>query len=144
MSILVDQPTEGMTDQLPLPIVQWLSREMRISTSGRTAEWTEIDVYVGLPRPGGDAWLSIDRTSGELIYENTDRGAISYLNDLHKGRNTSATWFWFIDIFSVACIIFALTGLWLLQMHAERRPSTWPLVAAGIGLPALLALFFMH
>jgi len=41
-----------------------------------------------MPRPGGDAWLSIETDSGVLLYERTERGWISYLNDLHKGRNT--------------------------------------------------------
>ncbi len=39
-----------------------------------------------LPRPGGDAWLSVERDSGAISYEITDRGWIAYLNDLHKGR----------------------------------------------------------
>ena len=53
-------------------------------------------------------------------------------------------WKWFIDIFSVACFLFALTGLVLLQLHAKKRPSTWPLVAAGLALPAILAIIFIH
>ena len=38
---------------------------------------------------------------------------------------------WFIDVFAVACVLFAGTGLFLLKMHSGRRPSTWPLVAPG-------------
>ncbi|MFP5431963.1 MAG: PepSY-associated TM helix domain-containing protein, partial [Alphaproteobacteria bacterium] len=53
-------------------------------------------------------------------------------------------WKYFIDIFSVACFLFALTGLVLLQLHAKKRPSTWPLVAAGLALPAILAIIFIH
>ncbi|GAA3254952.1 hypothetical protein GCM10020258_13050 [Sphingomonas yabuuchiae] len=75
-----------------------------------------------MPRPGGDAWVSIDRASGAITSERTDRGWISYLNDLHKGRNAGTAWFWFIDVFAVACIVFTLTGLLLLQMHARHRP----------------------
>jgi hypothetical protein len=99
---------------------------------------------VALPRPGGDAWLRIDLASGEAEYERTDRGWISYLNDLHKGRHTGAAWSLFIDVFSVACIVFCVTGLVLLQLLANGRPSTWPLVALGVVVPALLAIFFIH
>jgi hypothetical protein len=42
-------------------------------------------------RPGGDAWLRIG-AGGAAEYEITSRGAISWLNDLHKGRNTGAAW----------------------------------------------------
>jgi len=29
-------------------------------------------------------------------------------------------------------------------MHSRHRKSTWPLVAAGLVVPALLAIFFIH
>ena len=79
-----------------------------------------------------------------MTSESTSRGWISYLNDLHKGRNAGSAWKWFIDIFAVACFLFALTGLLLLQLHARRRPSTWPLVAAGLAIPAIVAIIFIH
>ena len=137
---------EGERDDRPLPreVRQWLASELGVSIPGRPAEWSEFDVYLGLPRPGGDAWLSIDRETGELVYESTSRGAIAYLNDLHKGRNTGVAWAWFIDIFSVAAVIFCCTGLALLVVHARRRPSTWPVVLAGFAVPVILAVFFVH
>jgi hypothetical protein len=96
------------------------------------------------PRPGGDAWVSIDRTSGAIMSEVTSRGWIAYLNDLHKGRNTGGAWSWFLDIFAGACIVFTLTGLLLLQLHARHRRSTWPIVAAGVVVPLALILVFIH
>ncbi|CFE03721.1 Uncharacterised protein [Bordetella pertussis] len=99
---------------------------------------------MSLPRPGGDAWLSIDLQSGELEYERTDRGWIAYLNDLHKGRHTGLAWSWFLDIFAVACLVFSLTGLVLLKMHAGNRAATWPMVGLGVVIPVVLALLFIH
>ncbi len=130
----------------PIPgiVADWLSKEMDIRVAGRSVEWSEDELYVSLPRPGGDAWLSIDRQSGELEYENTSRGVIAWLNDLHKGRNTGAAWRWFIDLFAVACLLFALTGLWLLQLHSRQRGNTWPIVGLGLAIPALLIILFMH
>jgi len=97
-----------------------------------------------MPRPGGDAWLAIDLASGELLFEDTDRGAISYLNDLHKGRNAGIAWAWFIDVFSVACLVFCGTGLWLLFRHSGARRTTWPLVGLGFVIPLLLIILFVH
>lgn len=108
------------------------------------AEWAPDEVYVALPEPGGDAWLRLDRNSGALRYEHTGRGWIAWLNDLHKGRHTGAVWRLFLDGFAVACVVFCLTGLVLLQLHAGKRPGTWPLVAGGFVLPLLIALFFLH
>ncbi len=129
---------------LPLAVRRWLLDQQHISTPDSGAEWDEAEVYLALPRPGGDAWLSIDRHSGELIYEQTDRGLVSYLNDLHKGRNTSAAWSWFIDLFSVLCIIFSLSGLLLLFRYSQQRPGTWPLVVLGILIPVLIIILTLH
>ncbi len=128
---------------LPVPVAAWVEQEIGQSGAGE-AEWSADEVYLALPRPGGDGWVAIDRISGEVTSESTSRGWISYLNDLHKGRNSGAAWKWFIDIFAVACFLFALTGLLLLQLHAKKRPSTWPLVAAGLAIPAVLAIIFIH
>ena len=145
LALLAPAPAEADGAQKPLPpqVASWISKELGQSGAGN-AEWSADEVYLALPRPGGDGWVAIDRHSGAVTSEVTDRGWISYLNDLHKGRNSGTVWKWFIDIFAVACFLFALTGLLLLKLHAARRPSTWPLVAAGFALPALLAIVFIH
>ena len=134
------------SDEHPLPVMlrDWLADETGLRAGKRAAEWGRREIYLALPRPGGDAWLSIDLESGELVYESTSRGLISYLNDLHKGRNTGSAWSWFLDAFSAACIIFCITGLLLLQRHSKSRPSTWPLVGLGFVAPMLLILLFIH
>lgn len=128
---------------LPAPLADWARRSLDIDVAGREAEWTSEDAYVALPRPGGDAWLRIG-VDGAAEYERTDRGAISWLNDLHKGRNTGAAWSWFIDLFGVATLVFSITGFLILKYHAANRPSTWPVIGFGIVLPVLLALLFIH
>jgi len=135
--------TEGSA-ALPASIADWLRDEHGIVAGGRAAEWSEDEVYLSMPGPGRDAWLSIQRADGTLEYERSDRGAIAWLNDLHKGRNTGAAWSWFIDVFAAACVVFTVTGLFLLQLHARQRRATWPLVALGLLVPLLLALLFIH
>jgi uncharacterized protein len=129
---------------LPAEVAAALRGITGLDAAGRIVEWSEDEAYVSLPRPGGDAWVSIDRASGAVESERVDRGWISYLNDLHKGRNSGAAWFWFIDVFAAACVVFTLTGLLLLQLHARNRRSTWPLVALGLAIPALIAILFIH
>jgi hypothetical protein len=129
---------------LPDDLADWIGDALQVDVRSRPAEWSPQEIEVALPRPGGDAWLRIDRASGEAELEDTDRGWIAYFNDLHKGRNAGAVWGWFIDAFAVACLVFTLTGLVILKLHAGNRPGTWPLVGAGVVLPALLALMFIH
>ncbi|SEM30125.1 hypothetical protein SAMN02800694_0565 [Luteibacter sp. UNCMF331Sha3.1] len=129
---------------VPPSVASFVRDSTGLAIEGRGGEWSDDEVYVSLPRPGGDGWVSIDRESGEVQSEVTDRGWLAYLNDLHKGRNTGPVWSWFIDAFALACLVFAITGLLLLKMHAGQRGMTWPMVALGFVLPVVLALVFIH
>ncbi|MET0981713.1 MAG: PepSY-associated TM helix domain-containing protein [Telluria sp.] len=128
---------------VPPQLAEWANEAFPVNLRGRSAEWSEEDAYIALPRPGGDAWLRVG-LDGRAEYEVTSRGAISWLNDLHKGRNTGPVWSWFIDIFALASLVFCITGFLILKIHAANRPSTWPVIGLGIVLPAVLALLFVH
>jgi hypothetical protein len=129
---------------LPKAAADWLADTLSVGVQNRETEWSDGEIYISLPRPGGDAWVTIDLTDGAITHELTDRGWLSYFNDLHKGRNTGAAWSLFIDVFAFAALIFATTGLLLLKMHSGHRPGTWPMVGLGLVLPLLLALLFIH
>lgn len=95
--------------------------------SGRTLDYrlnSDFTLYGAVSK--------IDRETGAVEYESTSRGAVSYLNDLHKGRNAGPAWGWFLDLFAVACLVFCITGLFLLHLHARQRRMTWPLVGLGL------------
>lgn len=143
MAVLAKGPEEGKRP-LPVQLEPFLDKAVGADVAGREGEWSPEEVYVALARPGGDAWLSIDRETGAIEHEKTTRGVVSLLNDLHKGRNTGKAWSWFIDIFAVACVIFTVTGLILLQFHARARPLTWPLVGLGLAAPVILVILFVH
>jgi hypothetical protein len=140
---LREAPVSGNAP-LPESLRAELDDTVGIDAGTTPAEWSEAEVYVAVPGPGRDAWISIDRASGKIEAERTDRGWVSFFNDLHKGRNTGTAWFWLIDILAVACVVFTFTGLLLLQLHARHRPSTWPLVGLGTAIPLIIILFFMH
>ncbi len=129
---------------LPEALVNWLDETLSINVGSSPSEWSDRELYISMQRPGGDAWLSINLRNGSVKYQDTDRGWIAYLNDLHKGRYTGTAWSWFIDIIAVACLLFAITGLLILKMHASNRPSTWPLVGLGLLVPVLIAILFIH
>lgn len=129
---------------LPVELADWLSVQFSVSIGSHAAEWSDDEIYLSLPGPGVDAWLSIDRATNEVEFERTRRGWISYFNDLHKGRHTGAAWSLFMDLFAIATLVFCLTGLGLLILHAQRRRMTWPLVGLGLVIPWLLALLLIH
>lgn len=130
----------------PLPdgLATWLADHLAVNAADIPAEWSADEIYLALPRPGGDAWLRVGLDDGTVEYERTDRGWISWLNDLHKGRHSGAVWGWFIDILAMGCLLFSLTGLLILQMHAAQRHTVWPLLGLGVLMPVLIALLFIH
>ena len=128
----------------PGALATWLKSQWAVDARGQDAEWSADEFYLSLPRPGGDAWVRFALDDGSAEYERTDHGWIAYLNDLHKGRHTGAAWRWFIDVFAAAALLFSLTGLLILKMHAGRRPFTWPMVGMGLLAPLLLALLLIH
>lgn len=136
---------EGAPAPVPMRLRQWVaeSHGLRLA-AGLAPEWSAEEFYLALPRPGGDAWLRVDLSSGEAEFEDSDRGLLALLNDLHKGRNTGAVWRAFLDVFAAGCLVFCITGLLILRRHAGQRALTWPLTAAGFVLPALLVLLFIH
>jgi uncharacterized protein len=130
---------------LPRLARRWVSETFGARISAADAvEWSPEEAYVSLAAPGADAWVSLDLASGEAVYERTDRGPVALLNDLHKGRNAGPAWKAFIDVFALGCVVFCVTGLILLQLHAHARKSTWPLVGLGLLIPLLLVLFLVH
>ena len=141
---VAQQAAQDEAATLPTELSRWLETTWSVRGSGRAPEWTDGELYLSLPRPGGDAWVSVDTATGEATFEATDRGWIAYLNDLHKGRNAGPWWSWFIDLFAVAALVFSLSGLFLLQMHARQRPTTWPVVGLGVIVPVLIALLLIH
>lgn len=143
LAMLAKGPEDGKRP-LPVQLEPFLDKAVGADVAGREGEWSPEEVYVALARPGGDAWVSIDRETGAIEHEKTTRGAVSLLNDLHKGRNSGKAWSWFIDIFAGACVVFTVTGLVLLQFHARARPLTWPLVGLGLAAPVILVILFVH
>jgi hypothetical protein len=150
---MIDAPPEIMArltaaddskTPLPPPVRAWLGDALGVDIPDAPAEWSAEEVYLALPRPGGDAWVRFDREARQVEYEKTTRGSIALLNDLHKGRNTGLPWRIFIDVFAAACTVFSVTGLLLLQIHARRRISTWPLVVAGLAIPVVVILLLVH
>jgi hypothetical protein len=124
---------------LPPDLARWLGAQLGRPVGSGPAEWSDDEVYLSMPGPGMDAWLTVDRATGDVEFESIDRGWVAYLNDLHKARHTGALWKWFVDIFAAGTLVFCLTGLYLLYFHARHRRMTWPVVALGLVIPLILA-----
>lgn len=103
----------------------------------------EYEWVLDYQRPGGVTSVVLDLESGLLSMEREDDGLVSLINNLHKGRHAGLVWSVLLDVTAIICILFSVTGLVLLFIHAKKRSSTWPLVTAGILLPFVLYWVFV-
>ena len=46
---------------LPVVVADWVRGAVDVDVANRPADWSADEIYLSMPRPGGDAWLSIDR-----------------------------------------------------------------------------------
>ena len=104
-------------------VVAGVEQELALSLSHAVIESTSDELFFSIKKAGENTAITLDLASGELFFERTDYGLWALLNDLHKGRNTSAFWGWIIDITSVLCIVFAISGF-ILAMPQRRFNRT--------------------
>ena len=63
------------------------------------------------------------------------------MNDLHKGRDTSAAWKWVIDVSAGFLVVISLTGIGM-QLFLRKRRTRALLFAAG-GLIATVVFIYL-
>lgn len=145
-AVLADLQAAASEDEptLPASLAAWVTQTWHISLAPKSVEWNEDEIFIDLKRPGVDVSLSIDPQSGKVSYEAGDRGWVAWLNELHKGRNAGPVWNGFLTVFALACVVFSVTGLLILQVHARSRWTVWPVTGLGLVIPLLLILLFIH
>lgn len=65
--------------------------------------------------------LTFDTTTGDYELVVDQQGFVGVLNDLHKGRDTTSSWKWVIDIAAVFLVVVAITGLCIQLVYRKRR-----------------------
>ena len=89
---------------------------------------------------GGNATL--DRASGKMVIETLHRRPLlNTFNRLHY--NPGRWWTWFADAFSVALLLVAISGLFLLRGRHGITRRGGVLVLVGIAVPTVLVLHYL-
>lgn len=89
---------------------------------------------------GGSAVL--DRASGKIVLETLQkRPLLNTFNRLHY--NPGPWWTWFADAFSVALLLIAVSGLFLLRGHHGITRRGGLLVILGVALPSILVFYYL-
>ncbi|MEN9599020.1 MAG: hypothetical protein RL596_1331 [Bacteroidota bacterium] len=81
--------------------------------------------------PGYEASIFIDRQDAQFQLTETNQGLMGFMNDLHKGRDTTKNWLWIIDASAIFMILISITGLILLLFLKKRRNTGLLVLGAG-------------
>jgi hypothetical protein len=139
---------EQLPDLLTLPeseqqaaiglYVDWLKQQHQLK-GGYNLNFSPDDevLEIDFKRPAGYASVVIDLAERKLELDTEFAGYLALANDLHKGRYAGSSWKWLIDITAVFCLLFALSGFYLLWRQPNRRD--FGNATAVVGL--VLALF---
>ncbi len=127
-------------------IADWLRAEHQVEGAvfAFNYEPDEQLLELDFKQPAGFANAQIELTAGIVQLDREFAGYLTLLNDLHKGRYTGSAWKWLIDIVAVCCLIFAISGFYLLWRQPSRR--FWGMQAAltGLGISLLVYLAALH
>ncbi|HSG49790.1 MAG TPA: PepSY-associated TM helix domain-containing protein [Longimicrobiales bacterium] len=101
------------------------------------------------PDPGSiqifvdDATVLVDLTTGEATFESVrPRPGLRQANFLHLNE-AKKLWTWMADLYAVALLLLALTGLFILRgRNGITGRGAW-LTAAGVAIPAVFLLLYL-
>ena len=124
----------------------WLSQEHQLKASvfSYTFEIDDMLLELDFKRPAGYATVLVDFQSGTAAIDTEFAGYLALLNDLHKGRNAGTSWTLLIDLTAIACIVFALTGFYLLLKQPSRRSLGNSLAILGIFISLFAYILSLH
>ncbi|MCA9174160.1 MAG: PepSY-associated TM helix domain-containing protein [Planctomycetales bacterium] len=91
----------------------------------------ENECEVTFQGPGYAAIARLSRDDGRYTVDITSNDFVTILNDLHKGRHTSGSWSWVIDISAIAGVLVSLTGFVLIFFLRLKRTTGLLAAAAG-------------
>jgi uncharacterized protein len=90
--------------------------------------------------PGYSANALINPATGTYELKTEAQGLIGVMNDIHKGRHTTSSFKWVIDVVALFLVLISLTGIFLQFFLRKRRRSAY--VTAAVG--AVLGIVLMY
>jgi hypothetical protein len=97
------------------------------------------EAYLRYEGVTGNTSLVVDLKTGQADATVQKPGAVTILNDLHRGKNVGEAWKLFIDISAVLFLVLSLVGYILFFSLRYRLVQT--LTLTGVSLLAMVGLF---
>jgi len=127
-------------------IALWLRDEHQVQGAvfNFSVEPDEQLLELDFKRPAGYSSVMIELETGRIELSTEYAGTLALLNDLHKGRYAGASWKWLIDLTAVACLLFGISGFYLLWRQPSRRRSGINTALFGVLLLLVAYLAALH
>ena len=127
-------------------IADWLRAEHQIQGAVFAFSYDPDEQLLELDfkQPAGFANAQIALDSGVVELTAEFGGYLALLNDLHKGRYAGTAWKWLIDVVAITCLVFALSGFYLLWRQPARRWLGVQCALTGAGVMLLVYLAALH
>lgn len=124
-----------------LSISEYVRDEYGVHGSVDSFSTTNREASIAYKSAGYAADLFVDVETGAFDLVVEQQGWVGVINDLHKGRDTEASWNWTIDIAAGFLVLIAVTGIVMQLFLRKRRRSA--LVSVAAGTVVMLALIWI-
>ena len=104
-------------------IVDYVRQNHAVIGRYKSGEVMDNEVMIHLESPAGssDIWVTLDNGQAELTLK--PASTVSFINDLHRGKNSGAAWSWLIDISAIIITLLSLAG-YILFLSIKTRLKT--------------------
>ncbi len=127
-------------------VALWLRTEHQVQGAvfNFSVEPEEQLLELDFKRPAGYSAVLIELDTGRVELSTEYAGTLALLNDLHKGRYAGKSWKWLIDVTAVACLLFGISGFYLLWRQPFRRKAGVNTTLFGLLLLLVAYLAALH
>lgn len=127
-------------------IALWLRDEHQVQGAvfNFSFEPDEQLLELDFKRPAGYSAVLVELETGRVELSTEYAGTLALLNDLHKGRYAGSSWKWLIDLTAVACLLFGISGFYLLWRQPSRRRAGVNTALFGLLLLLVAYLAALH
>lgn len=122
-------------------ILRYVREQQDVVGRFKSSEVLDDEVIIHLESPAGTSniWAMLD--NGEVEVVQKPASTVSLLNELHRGKNSSTSWSWFIDLSAILILVLSIAGYILFLSIKTRLITHLTLTAVSIAL--LIWLIFM-
>jgi hypothetical protein len=122
-------PDYGEVDKLA--VAEFLRAAHHLGGAVSDFRIDDVEIATTFKGPGYSADVFVDRATGKYQVTETRLGLVAVANDLHKGRDSGASWKALIDASAIFLTFVSLSGLVLLYFVHKHRSVGFVLMGIG-------------